>query len=193
MFTYVNGEVHHSSQRYRRCTDENPDTRQSRDSRHIIDASQANNVHVGTALFADRGPTKRKHLALTWTHTQWVQRWTKAKNITWLYLSAKQFCWSNPLPPNIHTSGSLQLDLRVFLVWVLSFSISCLPRQHLCWRTQRMSRSGFFFSFSKRSFHKLIGIQDQYSASCQFGFDLENTTIYYRHYRHSIIHFPVVR
>ena len=55
MFTYVSREVHHSEQRYRRCNDENPDARQSSDSRHsrhVPDASQDYTVHVSTALFA---------------------------------------------------------------------------------------------------------------------------------------------
>ena len=55
MFTYVSREVHHSRQRYSRCTDENPDDRQSSDSRHsrhVTDTSQAYTVHVGTTLFA---------------------------------------------------------------------------------------------------------------------------------------------
>ena len=55
MFTYVSHEVHHSGQRHRRCTDENPDARQSSDSRHsrhITVAFQAYTVHVSTALFA---------------------------------------------------------------------------------------------------------------------------------------------
>ena len=55
MFTYVSREVHHSGQRHRRCTDENPDAHQLSDSRHschITDASQDYTMHVGTALFA---------------------------------------------------------------------------------------------------------------------------------------------
>ena len=61
MFTYVSREVHHSGQRYRRCTDENPDASACEfgDSCHIINASQAYTVHVGTAMFAPATPFER--------------------------------------------------------------------------------------------------------------------------------------
>ena len=56
MFTYVSCEVHHSGQRYRLCTNENPDAREFRDDHHIINASHDHTVHVGTALFAVAAP-----------------------------------------------------------------------------------------------------------------------------------------